>query len=263
MRTTTSRPRLSIFVGLLALLALLALGGTVAATPFDGAQTAATNADYDPVIDPDNFVSTIDNPCFPLYPGTTFIYAGKADGEVERNSVVVTFRKKLILGVETTVVLDTVWNDGEIAEKTFDWYAQDTQGNVWYFGEFSQEYENGVPINTAGSWVAGVDGAKPGIIMPAHPRVGQTYRQEYYAGEAEDMARVLRLDARFSVPNGAFDDVLVTRDWTPLEPGFAERKFYAPCIGNIAVRQVEGGRDFLDLIEIRTLANVEQPGCDD
>jgi len=176
---------------------------------------------------------------------------------------VVTFAKKMILGVETTVVRDTVWVNGEIAEKTMDWYAQDKQGNVWYFGEFSQEYENGVPINTHGSWEAGVDGAEPGIIMLANPRPSVQYRQEYYKGEAEDMARVLRTDAAITVPYGTFDDVLVTREWTPLEPGFAERKFYAPCIGNVAVRQIEGGRNFLTLVKIRTLANAKQPGCDD
>jgi hypothetical protein len=247
--------------------AILVLAVSVCQSLFFGAVVAsATDVDgraYDPAIVPDNFVLTIDNPYFPLYPGTTFIYEGRSDSEAERNSVVVTFRKKMILGVETTVVRDTVWVDGEIAEKTFDWYAQDRQGNVWYFGEFSQEYEDGVPVNTEGSWKAGVDGAKPGIVMPAHPRVGQTYRQEYYAGEAEDMARVLRLDASLTVPYGSFDDVLVTREWTPLEAGVAEQKYYAPCIGNIAVRQVEGGRDYIDLIEIRTLANVKQPGCDD
>jgi hypothetical protein len=247
----------------LRLLAVLSLVILAAAPAYGTHATSAASSAYDPVIDPDNFVSTIDNPYFPLYPGTTYIYRGQSGGDPERNTVEVTFRKKMILGVATTVVLDQVYVDGELSEKTFDWYAQDRQGNVWYFGEFSREYENGVPVSTDGSWEAGVDGAKPGIIMLAHPRVGDAYRQEYYAGEAEDMARVLRLDASVSVPFGSFDDVLVTREWTPLEPGVAEKKYYAPCVGNVLIRQVAGGDEFSKLVAVRTLANVNQPGCAD
>jgi len=243
----------------LAIIVLIVAGGLTAGLARGRDAQAAQGSALDPV----RFVQTIDNPYFPLYPGTTFVYQGISEGETERNTVTVTFRKKVILGVETTVVRDAVYVDGELAELTQDWYAQDRQGNVWYFGEFSQEYENGVPVSDHGSWEAGVDGAQPGIIMPAHPHVGDTYRQEYYAGEAEDMARVLALDAAVTVPYGSFTDVLVTREWTPLEPGVAEKKFYAPCVGNVLIRQVAGGDDVSRLVEIRTAANVHGPVCDE
>ena len=121
--------------------------------------------------------------------------------------------------------------DGNLTEKTFDYYAQDKKGNVWYFGEDTKEYENGKVVSTKGSWEAGVDGAKPGFIMQADPKVGETYRQEYYEGEAEDMAKVLSLSESVTVPYGSFDQVLVTKEWTPLEPGLVEHKYYAPGVG--------------------------------
>ncbi len=205
---------------------------------------------YDPGIDPANFVETIDNRYLPLIPGTTFVYEGDTEDGFERNEVYVTDETKEILGVTCTVVDDRVWVDGELEEKTFDWFAQDKDGNVWYFGENSKEYEDGEVVSTEGSWEAGVDGAKPGIVMQGNPTVGETYRQEFYAGEAEDMAKVLALDASVSVAYGDFEDCLKTKEWTPLEPGVVEHKYYAPDVGMVLERLVEGGSGELELIDI-------------
>src|ERR687897_2410599 len=178
---------------------------------------------YTPHIDPAEFTIKVDNEYFPMKPGTTFIYEGKG----ERDQMSVTHDTKKVMGVECVVVDDRAWEDGKLIEKTYDWFAQDEQGSVWYFGEDAKEYKNGKVVSTKGSWEAGVDGAKPGIIMQAHPKVGQTYRQEYYKGEAEDMAKVQSLNDSVRVPYGSFDEVLETREWTPLQPGFSERKYYA------------------------------------
>jgi hypothetical protein len=182
---------------------------------------------YTPHIDPAHFTTKIDNEYFPMKPGTTFFYEGKG----ERDEMSVTHQTKKVMGVECVVVDDRAWEDGKLIEKTYDWFAQDKEGTVWYFGEDTKEYENGKVTSTNGSWEAGVDGAKPGIIMQAHPKVGQVYHQEYYPGEAMDMARVMSLEASARVPYGSFDEVLETREWTPLQPGFSERKYYVRGVG--------------------------------
>jgi hypothetical protein len=187
------------------------------------------------------FTTTIDNEYLPMKPGTTFVYQGGA----ERDEFAVTSDTKKVMGVECVVVNDKAWEGGKLIERTYDWFAQDKEGNVWYFGEDTKEYKNGKVVSTKGSWEAGVDGAEPGIIMEAHPKVGQTYRQEYYKGEAEDKAKVLRLNDLVTVPYGSFDHVLVTREWTPLEPSYDEHKYYAPGVG-----QVYGGG--LELVDVKT-----------
>jgi hypothetical protein len=138
-----------------------------------------------------------------------------------------------------------VFEDGELVEDTRDWYAQDVAGNVWYLGEETAEYENGEVVTTAGSWEAGVDGALPGIVMLADPRVGDVYRQEFYEGEAEDVGMVVALTGEVSVEAGTWsgEDVLVTEDWTPLEPGVREQKTYALGVGVVHEVQIEGGDD--------------------
>jgi hypothetical protein len=181
-------------------------------------------ATYAPQIDPSNFVDKIDNRYMMLTPGTTFFYEGKTADGPERVETYVSHKTKDVLGVKCTIVRDKAFLNGKLSEDTFDWYAQDREGNVWYFGEDTKEYENGKVVSTKGSWEAGVDGAKPGIVMEANPQVGDSYRQEYYEGEAEDMAEVLSLDASglndaVSVPYGSFGDVLMTKEWNPLEPG--------------------------------------------
>jgi hypothetical protein len=216
------------------------------------------NVDYDqageayaPNIDPADFVDKVDNKYFPLEPGTTFVYEGKTEEGTERIEVIVTNDTKQVMGVECVVLRDRVWVDGELVEDTFDWHAQDKDGNVWYFGENTKEYENGKVVSTKGSWAAGVDGAKPGIIMKADPNVGETYRQEYYEGEAEDMAKVLSLSESAVVPYGSYDDLLMTKEWNPLEPGVVEQKYYAPGIGNVLEVGVRGNSDRIELIDVK------------
>ena len=182
---------------------------------------------YAPHIKPADFTTKLDNEYFPLKPGTTFVYEGGA----ERGEMTVTYDTKKVMGVECVVVDDRGYEAGKLIEKTYDWFAQDKQGTVWYFGEDTKEYENGEVVSTKGSWEAGVDGAKPGIIMPSDPKVGHSYHQEYYPGEAMDMARVLSSNASVTLPYGSFDHVLETREWTPLQPGFSEKKYYVRGVG--------------------------------
>ncbi|WP_406670566.1 hypothetical protein V7O67_01010 [Methanolobus sp. ZRKC4] len=207
---------------------------------------------YNPEIDPANFVEEIDNPYLPFEPGTTFVYEGESDGETIDVEIYVTNQTKEVMGVTTTVIREREWEDGELVEDTFDWFAQDKDGNVWYFGEDSKEIEDGEVVSTAGSWEAGVDGAQPGIIMKADPQPGDVYRQEYYEGEAEDMAEVLSLEASVTVPYGSFENSLQTREWTPLEPGVEENKYYASGVGLLLEEAVEGGDGRLELVEITT-----------
>ena len=203
-------------------------------------------------IDPGNFVSVIDNPYFPLTPGTTFIYRGESDGVPTREVMTVTQETKVILGVTTTIVYHIAYEDGVLVEETFDWFAQDVDGNVWYFGEDTKELdENGNVISTAGSWEAGVDGAEAGIIMEANPQIGDRYHQEFYRGEAEDQAKVLELDASICVRYGCFDNVLVTKEWTRLEPGVVEHKYYAEGVGFIYGVMVKGGEEYIELVRVR------------
>ena len=197
---------------------------------------------------PDEFVATIDNPYMPWIPGTKMMFEGVSDGQRERNLVVVTDRTKVVMGVTTTVVHDQVFSAGQLAEDTFDWYAQDAAGNVWYFGEETAVYSNGTVTSTAGSWEAGVDGAKPGVVMLARTTVGESYHQEFLRGEAEDVGTVIALDDTVNVPYGAFDRVLVTQDTTPLEPQILEHKFYAPGIGVVIERVISGGQEVSRLV---------------
>jgi hypothetical protein len=202
-------------------------------------------------IDPGDFVSRIDNPYFPLIPGTTYYYKGTTEGHPSSDVFAVTHETKQILGVTTTVIHDQGYVDGILAEDTLDWFAQDEDGNVWYFGEDTKELDaQGNVISTEGSWQAGVDGALPGIVMEAQPRVGDTYQQEFATGVAEDMATVLSLRAKVKVPFGTFSQCLKTSEFTPLEPGSLEYKFYAPGIGFISSVASKGGRERFDLVDV-------------
>jgi hypothetical protein len=187
-------------------------------------------------IDPADFVAVIDNPLMPLKPGTKVTFDG-----AERIEITISTETKTIMGVPTTVVRDQGFSHGELAEDTLDWFAQDRNGNVWYFGEKTAEYRDGKVVSTAGSWEGGVDGALPGIIMLADPQVGDLYRQEYYPGEAEDLGEVTGVGGSITVPFGTFTDILVTEEWTPLEPGVHERKTYVPGIGVVDTRLIKGG----------------------
>jgi hypothetical protein len=205
--------------------------------------------DYRPEIDRADFVEDVDNPWFPLVPGTRWEYEGEADGTVEHTTVVVTPERRTVMGVSTVVVRDTVTADGEVVEDTYDWYAQDVDGAVWYFGEAVSNFEDGRLEDTDGSWEAGVDGALPGIVMLARPAVGDAYRQEYDEGEAEDMGEVVRTGGHVEVPFGSYDDVLVTRDWNPLEPDVVEEKYYASGVGLIGETVTAGGDERSVLVE--------------
>jgi hypothetical protein len=205
--------------------------------------------DYAPELDPADFVDVVDNPYFPLTPGTKWVYEGEEDGETERVEVEVLDETRVIEGITATVVRDTVYVDGELAEDTYDWYAQDEEGNVWYLGEDTHEYENGEAVNAEGAWEYGKDGALPGIVMLAHPEVGDAYRQEYYKGEAEDMGEVLEVGVTKELGIGSYEDVVVTEDWNPLDPDVIEEKSYAPGVGVIFEAKVAGGEGESELIE--------------
>jgi hypothetical protein len=219
----------------------------------DSAQSLPTGAD--PVeLDPADFTTTIDNPYWPMAPGSRWVYRETdAEGAEQRVVVTATDRTKSILGIEARVVHDVVTEDGQVREDTYDWYAQDGDGNVWYLGEDTKEYEDGRLKSTEGSWQAGVDGAQPGVLLPGDPEPGLAYRQEYREGEAEDAAKVLSLDARASVPYGSFRPLLLTEETTPLEPGLVEQKFYARGVGPVLALTVSGGSDR------ETLVRFERP----
>jgi hypothetical protein len=225
------------------------------ATPSPSAEVASNPAPvvqgqpYRPdVPPPSGFVATVDNPYMPWIPGTRWVYEGVSDGRHERNVVEVTDRTRDVMGVTTTVVHDRVFSNGELAEDTFDWYAQDAAGNVWYFGEDTAEYKNGSVSSTRGSWEAGVDGALPGIVMLAQPAVGESYHQEFRRGEAEDVGKVIATGDRVTVPYGPLDQIVVTQDTTPLEPQIIEHKFFAPGIGVVIERVIRGGQEISKLV---------------
>jgi hypothetical protein len=207
-------------------------------------------APYDPVIDPSNFVARIDNPYFPLTPGTTFIYEGQTAQGFEHDEFAVTHNTRVILGVTCIEVHDTVTLDGELSEDTLDWFAQDKEGNVWYFGENTHELEDGLITTIDGTFMAGVNGDKPGIIMKAHPAIGDFYRQEFSLDNAEDFADTLSLTETVTVPAGTFHNCLKSQETTPLETDLLEDKFYAPGVGNVLTVDANTG-DREELVRIR------------
>ena len=197
---------------------------------------------------PHGFSANIDNPWFPLKPGTRYQYVGIKDGRPSRDVVVVTHQVRTIRGAPCVAVSDRLWVDGKLHERTTDWYTQDSRGNVWYFGEDTAEFDrNGHVTSTEGTWLAGVNGAEPGIYMPAHPRVGQTGRQEYYKGHAEDHFRVAAVLG--TVTSGAQNSVL-TEETTPLEPGVVDNKLYVRGIGTVVELTVKGGSERNQLISV-------------
>ena len=198
------------------------------------------------------FVDRVDNPWFPLTPGTTLVYRGVKDGEPSRERVTVTNQTKLVNGARCAVVRDLLFVRGHLAERTSDWYAQDSDGNVWYFGEDTAELdESGKVTSTEGSWQAGVDGAREGIFMPADPKVGQSFAQEHYPGQAEDHFQVLSLSAKVTVPYTSSTEALLTKEWTPLEPGVIDHKYYVRGIGTVKEQTVKGGDELNVLLDFR------------
>ena len=205
-----------------------------------GAGAVARGSEAALRIDPARFSAQVDNPWFPLKPGTRYVYVGVKDGQPSRDVLVVTHRTRTIEGVPCVVVEDRLYVRGKLHERTTDWYSQDREGNVWYFGERTAELDpSGRVTSTSGTWTAGIDGALPGIYMPAHPRVGRTGRQEFYKGQAEDHFKVIGSFSTVS-PAGAPNAVL-TEEWTPLEPGTLDNKLYVRGIGTVLEQTVKGG----------------------
>jgi hypothetical protein len=242
-------------IGLAITLVLTGCGMTADALPTtQGAGPARNPAafeagqPYAPAMDAAHFSNPQPNPYFPLEPGVMTVF----EGGDERVEVTVTDQTRVILGITATVITDQVFVGGELIEDTVDWYATDNFGNVWYLGEETAEYENGQVVTTAGSWEAGVDGAQPGIIMLADPQEGDAYRQEFYAGEAEDVAMVYAVGETVEVPLDSYNEVLVTEDWSLLDPDVRERKWYAPGVGVVFEETIAGGSGTLSLVEIRT-----------
>jgi hypothetical protein len=207
-------------------------------------------------LDPAEFTTEIDNRFWPMEPGTRWTHR-ELDEEGEELQVVVTVSsetKEIANGVVARVVRDTVTKDGELLEDTLDWYAQDTDGNVWYLGEDTAEFEDGEVTTRAGSFEAGVDGAQAGVIVPADPEPGLAYRQEYYAGEAEDNGEVLSLSEQAEVPAGHYEGALLTKDTVGIDPDVLEYKLYAPGVGPVLVLGVSGGGGREELVKVETVS---------
>jgi hypothetical protein len=221
---------------------VLAVAGTVLLAASSGGAGAA---------DP-GFSARVDNPWFPLKPGTTYVYRGVKDGQPSRDVLTVTHKTKTIAGARCVVVSDRLYLRGRLHERTTDWYTQDKKGNVWYFGESTAELDrNGHVTSTEGTWQAGRGGAKPGIYMPAHPTVGLSGRQEFYKHHAEDHFEVLSLRANVHAPYVTSKNALLTKEWTPLEPGVIDHKYYVRGIGNVLEQTVKGGDERNVLVSVR------------
>jgi hypothetical protein len=195
---------------------------------------------------PAEFTTQVTNQYLPLVPGTALTYKGAG----EMNVFNVTDRTRKVMGVVTIVVRDQAFEGGEIVEDTEDWFAQDAFGNVWYFGEATAECSGGRIASRHGSWEAGVDGAQPGIVMLANPDVGDYYRQEFLRGQAEDVAKVIRLDVTLEQPKATYPNVLITSDFSKLEPAVIEHKKYAPGVGLVEEQIVKGGSGVVRLVDV-------------
>jgi hypothetical protein len=211
-------------------------------------------------LDPADFSTRIDNPYFPLTPGDRYVYR-ETDG-THKEKVVLSVSdktKQIANGITARIVHDRVTERGMVIEDTFDWYAQDSDGNVWYLGEDTVECKKGKIKNHSGSFEAGVDGAQPGVIMPADPVPGLKYRQEYYAGEAEDKAEVLSTNEQVESPYGHFTGALLTKDLVPLEPKVSEYKIYAPGVGLVVAVKTSGGSGREELVRIKHDQQIKLP----
>jgi hypothetical protein len=235
--------------------ALAAIAGTTAVlwAPWASSAPSGTTAcgtTYAPVLDPAHFVTVIDNPYFPLPVGRKLVYTGIKDGQSQADTVTVTDQTKVILGITTRVVSDVATHNGTLLEKTFDFYAQDDQGNVWYLGEDTTAFLPNGKTDTSGSFEAGVGGAQPGIIMEANPQIPDAYRQECFAGEAEDTAWVVGTEGSLKVPYGNVRNVLTTLEATRIEPGAYDQKVYGPGIGIVSEQSLTGPNEFAELVSV-------------
>jgi hypothetical protein len=204
-----------------------------------------------PAEPPARFTTTVDNPWFPLRPGTRWVYAGVKDGKRQRDVVSVTSQTKTVGGIPCAVVHDRVYSRGRLSERTSDYYSQDSRGNVWYVGEDTAELDaHGKVTSTEGTWHTGVGGAKAGVFMPANPRVGEHHLQEYYRGHAEDQFRVVSLRARVKTPYRDFRSALLTHEWTRLEPRVLDAKYYVRGIGQVFEGSVKGPKETARLVSV-------------
>ena len=239
-------------ITVLAGLAAAALSACGEDDPSAGSETSLPQGSEPAKLDPAEFTTEIDNPYWPMTPGSRWVYRETEGSSEQKVVVTVTGRTKRIAnGVEARVVRDVVTEGGEPVEVTDDWYAQDSDGNVWYLGEDTAEYENGKVSSRAGSFEAGVDGAEAGVVMPADPEPGLAYRQEYYAGEAEDHAEVLSVEEMAETPYGHFTGVLMTKDLVPTEPKVLEHKFYARDVGPVLTLDISGAAGREELLSYR------------
>ena len=198
------------------------------------------------------FSARVDNPWYPLEPGSTYVYQGVKDGEPSREVMTVTRRTKVIDGAPCAVIRDLLYLRGRLEERTTDWYSQDAKGNVWYFGEKTAELgKTGKVISTAGSWTSGVGGARAGIFMFAHPTPGRWARQEYYKGQAEDHFKVLSTQVSVTVPYISTTHAMLTKEWTPLEPGVIDHKYYVRGIGTVLEQTAKGPLERNELVSFR------------
>jgi hypothetical protein len=215
------------------------------------AEAPPPTPDLSSASDPANFTATVDNPWLPFIPGTVFTYTGIKDGKPAVDVVTVTAKTAVIDGVTCVVIEDRLELDGVLEEETRDYYTQDLDGNVWYFGEDTKELDaKGRVVSREGTWHAGVHGAMAGVFMEANPTVGNEYAQESYAGHAQDQFRVKSLTATVDVPFGAFTDALLTEEWTPLEPDILDNKFYVRGLGEVREVTVKGPTEELRLVKV-------------
>jgi hypothetical protein len=229
-----------------------AAAATQAGTSTAGTIESGAGPGWPATLSPSDFVARVDNPWFPLEPGSVYRYTGVKDRMRMVDVVKVTAGTKPILGVRTTVIHDVVRVNGRPEEETYDYYAQDRHGNVWYFGEATKSFNSrGKTVSTEGSFQAGVDGERAGVLVPGHPRVGQVGRQEFSKGEAEDHFRVLDLNARISVPFVTSAHALRTREWTPLEPAVVDNKYYVRGVGLVGEISVKGPVEELRLVSFK------------
>ena len=195
------------------------------------------------------FSANVTNAWFPLRPGAVWTYRGVKDGEPSREVMRVTGKTRVINGARCVAIDDRLWLSGKLEERTTDYYSQDDRGNVWYFGENTAELDRqGNVKTTEGSWMAGVDGARPGIFMYAVPKVGQSAQQEFLKGQAEDHFQVLRLGVGVHVPFRSSQQALLTKEWTPLEPDVLDHKYYLRGVGTVLEQTVKGGDERNELV---------------
>jgi hypothetical protein len=236
------------------MLATRCMAGLAIGSIFAAARMSALHAQGAPSVPWPEFKASafrggpVDNAFFPLVPGAVYVFRIHEGERIALDSITVLRETRRVAGVTATVVHDRVTRANQLVEDTYDWYAQDTSGTVWYLGEDTKEYKAGKVTSTAGSWEAGVAGGKAGVMMPARPRPGEPYRQEYRKGIAEDMARIVSLNDSVTVAAGHFTGCLTTEDWSAIEPGVRERKTYCPRVGLVRERTVAGGSEWMELV---------------